>query len=330
MALRDSAPHHDGWGANRVVDIVGIKVFTKSLLVTTAEQPDPFGTQNIHRLPSYYGYGMGSAGFRAGRELALHHKTTRWVVEGACTHFPLTYHHRLLPAGTRTPKVPPHALDDYVRSWNHNPAIRRLVDARNAATIELFVVLEFIPHVLRGWFFDHPEAAPQFMAQLGATARFLAAQGVVHFDAHGGNIVTDGNQFFLTDFGLGLSRDFDLSDSERAFLERHLHYDQGMVACGLLFPVAGAVRRLSEPKRTQLEARFGNTRTTTLAPHLRQLVADGLLDLPDSLVELVEPRLGVIEEMVGFFDHLREAIHTTHFPDQLVAKQLATAPTSMA
>ena len=325
LAWRDARDHRDGWGANRVLDFDGIKVFTKSLLVTEPELGDPLGTQNIHALPPYYSYGMGSAGFRAGRELALHQMTTRWVLDGACTHFPITYHHRLLPAGSRTPKVTDASLDKYLASWHHHPAIETLIRARNAATMELFVVMEHIPFVLREWFLDHPQAAPRFMAQLDTTTRFLAEQGVVHFDAHGGNIVTDGTDFFLTDFGLGMADAFDLSSDERTFLMRHRHYDHGLATCGLLFPLAGAVRKLDDDGRGAVEARFGDTRTTTLAPHIRALVDDGLLDLPGAFVELLEARMDTIREMVSFFGQMNASVHTVRFPDAAVGRAISAA-----
>jgi serine/threonine protein kinase len=296
--------------------------------VTEAELSDPFGTQNVHSLPPYYSYGLGSAGFRAGREVALHSETTRWVLDGACTHFPLTYHHRLLPAGHRTPKVTPDALDAYVQSWNHHPAIRPLVEARNAATMEVFIVLEYIPFVLREWFFDQADAAPRFMTQLDAATHFLAEKGVVHFDAHGGNIVTDGVDFYLTDFGLGMADSFELNRQERAFLHRHRHYDRGLATCGLLFPLAGAVRRLTDPARKQLEARFGDTGTVTIASNIRQLVDEGLLDLPHSMVDLLEPRIEVIHRVVSFFDALRESVHTARFPDADMQRHLPSLPSA--
>ena len=324
-AWRDAVSGSDGWGSHRVLLLDGVEVFTKSLLVTDRELADPGGTHNIHGLPSFYSYGLGSAGFRAGRELALHEKTTRWVLEGACTHFPLTYHHRLLPAGRSTPKVAPEALDAYVASWNGDASIRALLKARNAATHELFMVMEFVPHVVRDWFSDHPDAAPRFVEQMLPTGRFLAEQGVVHFDAHGGNILTDGGDFFLTDFGLGMDRAFDLSPAEQAFLARHRHYDRGMLACGLLIPLAGAIRALSADARRAIEARHGNTRTTTLAPLTRQLMEKGLLQVPLELVDSLEPYLDVIPHLVGFFDALQSPSKAVRFPDEAVAAALPAA-----
>ena len=233
--LRDSVEACDGWGAHRILEIDGIRVFAKSVVVTQVELDDPFGTHNIHGLPTFYSYGMGSAGFRAGRRLALHRSTTQWVLEGACPHFPLTYHHRLLPAGRCTSTVNPEEMDEYIRSWNGDPAIRSLMDARNASTVEFLVIMEFIPNVLRDWFPERPDAAPRFVEQMQATGRFLAQRGVVHFDAHGGNVLTDGQDFFLADYGLGMAESFHLSPAEKSFLTRHRYYDRALLACGLFF-----------------------------------------------------------------------------------------------
>ena len=54
----------------------------------------------------------------------------------------------------------------------------------------------------------------------------MSARGLVHFDAHFDNLLTDGRQVYFADFGLALSRDFELSAEEDAFLTDHLVYDR--------------------------------------------------------------------------------------------------------
>src|ERR1700730_4165030 len=46
---------------------------------------------------------------------------------------------------------------------------------------------------------------------------FINSRGLLHFDAHFKNIVTDGNELYLADFGLAISDRFELSDAERRF-----------------------------------------------------------------------------------------------------------------
>ena len=53
---------------------------------------------------------------------------------------------------------------------------------------------------------------------LRTTVAFMKSSGLFHFDAHLGNILTDGEQLYLTDFGLATCPRFDLSAEEADFL----------------------------------------------------------------------------------------------------------------
>lgn len=63
---------------------------------------------------------------------------------------------------------------------------------------------------------------------------FMSSRGLVHFDAHFANILTDGRQLYFADFGLALSSRFDLSADESTFLSDHLAYDHCYTASHLL------------------------------------------------------------------------------------------------
>lgn len=71
-------------------------MFVKRIPLTDVEHRRWFSTRNHFRMPTFYNYGVGSAGFGAWRELVAHIKTTNWVLEGACPNFPLLLHWRLL------------------------------------------------------------------------------------------------------------------------------------------------------------------------------------------------------------------------------------------
>ncbi|GAA3413993.1 hypothetical protein [Streptosporangium vulgare] len=62
----------------------------------------------------------------------------------------------------------------------------------------------------------------------------MSSRGLVHFDAHFANILTDGRQLYFADFGLALSSRFDLSADESDFLSDHLAYDHCYTASHLL------------------------------------------------------------------------------------------------
>lgn len=54
----------------------------------------------------------------------------------------------------------------------------------------------------------------------------MNARGLLHFDAHFQNILTDGRRLYFADYGLALSSQFDLSPSETSFFELHRTYDR--------------------------------------------------------------------------------------------------------
>jgi hypothetical protein len=53
-------------------------------------------------------------------------------------------------------------------------------------------------------------------------------------DGHFGNMRTDGERIYLSDFGLATSPHFDLSTVERDFAERHVAHDEGYAAMRLV------------------------------------------------------------------------------------------------
>src|SRR5437016_5442768 len=96
-SLFDDSESGAGWGKNHTITIGHSKVFVKRVPVTTIEYDNMFSTRNLYDLPTYYNYGVGSAGLGVFRELVTHIKTTNWVLEGAIATFPLTYHYRIIP-----------------------------------------------------------------------------------------------------------------------------------------------------------------------------------------------------------------------------------------
>ena len=56
-------------------------------------------------------------------------------------------------------------------------------------------------------------------------------------DAHTENIVCDGEDIYLTDFGLAISDTFELSACEHAFFERHHCFDGATMLTSLLHAI---------------------------------------------------------------------------------------------
>ena len=240
--LAETTRWHDHVLGNQsgIVAFEGATIFVKKITISDLERApgNVNSTANLFGLPTYYQYGVGSAGFGAWRELQAYLRASRWALSGACPYFPLAYHWRVMPRSKRSalPAAKQEWLDRAPDYWNGSYAVRQRLDAISAATTSIVIFLEHIPDMLHTWLEDKL-TAPRFDAalestflgfhdQLRAAAGFMNGQGMLHFDLHARNVLTDGDQVYVTDFGLVLCSDFELSSSERAFFEVHRHYDR--------------------------------------------------------------------------------------------------------
>lgn len=237
-AIADGEPRV-GWGVSRTVEIAGHPVFVKTLPLTSVEVERFPSTANLFGLPETYQYGVGSAGFGAGRELAAHQTTTRWVLDGEIEHFPLLYHHRLVPLAGQTRLRDGAQLDRYVSYWDDNRAIRRFIEERQTSQHAIVLLIEHVPQVLMDWLPNHQDAIGSVIDQALHVTDFLRDRNVGHFDANPSNIVTDGERIFFADFGLFLDAGFELTDAERTLLANHRHFDIAEFVASLEWPVPG-------------------------------------------------------------------------------------------
>jgi hypothetical protein len=229
-----------GWGTSGLTTLAdGIEVFTKRLPLTDVEVAHPRSTKNRFRLPPCYSYGVGSAGMGAWRELAVHER-----VRGL-EQFPelLDWRVQARDAGDRPL---PMSLDDYVAYWNGNERIGEYMRARATATNELCLALRPSGEMGFQWLLAHQHDAERFLAEALEAVAVLRGIDVVHFDAHLANVVVS-DRARLTDFGLSMAHDFELSAAERRFVERHRHYDVGTVFGSLGQMLLGAVGSM-QPK----------------------------------------------------------------------------------
>ncbi|GAA1405187.1 hypothetical protein GCM10009639_51900 [Kitasatospora putterlickiae] len=213
-------------------------MFVKKVPLTELEtRPENVrSTANLFGLPAFYHYGIGSAGFGAWRELAVHSMTTHWVLGGEHDGFPLMYHWRVLP------DTAPEGLMDFlggvdgaVAHWDGSPAVRERLEAIGRAGHSLVLFLEHVPQTLTAWLREaSPDAYAWADEAVTRGAAFMRSRGLVHFDAHFDNLLTDGRRVYFADFGLALSADFELSPDERRFLTDHRAYDRDYTAAHLL------------------------------------------------------------------------------------------------
>jgi hypothetical protein len=193
-------------GRSAELDIDGTRVFVKRIPLTDIEtRPENArSTANLFELPLFYQYGVGSAGFGAWRELAVHTMTTNWVLGNQYAGFPLMYHWRVLPDS------PPEgfagefgSIDGAVAHWEGSQAVRERLEAIGRSSSSLVVFLEHVPQTLAAWLSGHRDAASgdgsPYLRVDEALARgtsFMSSHGLVHFDAHFRNILTDGQLLY--------------------------------------------------------------------------------------------------------------------------------------
>ncbi|MFJ2262954.1 protein kinase family protein [Streptomyces sp. NPDC087844] len=247
-------------GRTTLLEVGGTRVFVKRVPLTDLEQQpgNIRSTANLFELPLFSQYGVGGPGFGAWRELAVHTMTTNWVLGGEYDGFPLMHHWRVLPDSA--PLFGELAdMERATASWDSGgAAVRRRIDAlrRSSASIALF--LEYVPQNLHQWLGRRlaagDESADRACAMvesgLEAGTSFMNSRGLLHFDTHFENILTDGERLYFADYGLALSSMFELSREERAFFDRHRGYDRcysvGYLVNWLVAALYGRDRRAAQ------------------------------------------------------------------------------------
>lgn len=281
--LSAADPLGSGIGGDTLRTVVhGEPVFIKRIRLTDRERfaENLRSTANVFGLPAYYHHGIGSAGFGAWRELVLSERTTAWVLAGEHDCFPILHHWRIIEdrASPRRPgTVSDHDMPagDY---WGGSAAVDERLGALARSTASLLLFSEFIGDGVSDWLTDRrfrgaeafAGACTMAEASLDRTVEFLGGHGIVHFDAHLGNMLTDGHRVYLTDFGLATSNGFDLSPDERDFIAGSPGYDSALVRTQLLdFVRAG----ITPAERERLSGLIGRAEpvATLIRPFYRKL-----------------------------------------------------------
>ena len=236
-------------GGSGVLDVDGTPVFVKRVPLTDRELARP-STANLFDLPMFCQYGIGGPSFNAWRELAANRLVTEAVLAGGTAAFPLLHHRRVLPG--RAPVAAEHTdVDDVVAMMDGSTAVRARLEALAAASHSLVLFCEHIPHPVEGWLGEEPVSKAEAVErQFAETVTFLRDRQLLHMDAHLGNMRTDGERLYLTDFGLATSPRFELSAAERDFVRRNAAHDAEYAAmrlvnwlvtdaCGVTVPPGG-------------------------------------------------------------------------------------------
>ena len=237
-------------GGSAVVDVDGVPVFAKRIPLTERELAHPGSTANLFDLPTFCQYGAGGPSFNAWRELAANVIVTEAVLAGETRSFPVLYHWRVLPG--RSPVAAEHDdIDPVVAALGGSPAVRARLEALADAPSSLVLFCEYIPYPVEGWLRENSaDKAAAVERQFSEMVTFLRSRELLHMDGHLGNMRTDGERIYLSDFGLVTSPRFDLSVAERDFVERNATHDADYAAmrlvnwlvidvCGVPVPISG-------------------------------------------------------------------------------------------
>ncbi len=311
-------------GASLLLDVAGVPVFVKRIPLTDRErEPDhAMSTANLFDVPVYCQYGIaafGSAGFGAWRELAAATITTSWVLSGYTEAFPLLYHWRVLPGAP--PPTEEHAdIERVVAYWGGSGAVRDRLRALAAASASLVLFGEYIPTNLAAFLAartgEGPDSAAAACAMLESRLftdiAMMNAGGLVHFDAHFANILTDGSRIYLADLGLATSTRFDLSPAEADFLAANDTHDIGYAAMRLVDWLVTGV------------CAIGRGDPATRNAYIRAWAEGGQpAGAPDWAAAVIREYAPVAAAMNDFYWHLFGDSRSTPYPTETMRRLLA-------
>ncbi|TBR57727.1 hypothetical protein B4U84_17280 [Westiellopsis prolifica IICB1] len=302
-----------GWGLTHTIVLGQSKVFVKRIPVTNIEYDNLFSTKNLYDLPTYFNYGLGSAGLGVAglgvfRELVTHIKTTNWVLEGAIATFPLMYHYRIIPFSGQHVDVDRDRLKGFVEYWGNNANVGNYMLDRANANHELVLFLEYIPHVLEIWLRENPNKLQKHLDDLCTTITFLRTKEIIHFDAHFRNVLTDGEQIYLTDFGLALDKSFTLTKDEESFFDENTFYDYGEILRNLSHLIRSSYDSCSEDDKRRIMEKYGIKEglqhyqlVSLLLDNIEQIHADGIMKLDEFYVASIVKYHSIIALMRNFY-----------------------------
>ncbi|UOB08387.1 protein kinase family protein [Streptomyces sp. HP-A2021] len=325
--LVDAAtPIGSGIGGKTVVlEVDRTSVFVKQVRLTDLERrpENVHSTANLFGLPVFCQYGIGSIGGPGGgawRELAVHTMTTNWVISGDYEGFPLMYHWRVLPDNGQPL---PEELADVERAvayWGGGAEVRRRIEALQQSSASLMLFLEYIPQNLHDWLGVQIGAGDEVTEracamvdnELKAGISFMNARGLLHFDAHFQNILTDGRRLFFADYGLAISSRFELTQNEADFFDEHRTYDRCYTATHLVNWLAVALYGCEPEERRA----FVRTCAEGVSPG----------GIPAAVAEVLVRYAPVAAVMGDFYRQFRQESRATPYPLEAIRRIGAGQP----
>jgi serine/threonine protein kinase len=145
------------------------------------------------------------------------------------------------------------------------------------------------------------------------TLDFLRTKGIIHFDPHFRNILTDGDRIYLTDFGLVLDRSFALTKDEEAFFEQNLFYGYGEVLRNLRHLMRSSYDECSEIDKRRIVEKYDikpdlkpHELVSILLDNIELIQADGDMQLDEFYVASIVKYRSIITLMHEFFAQMWE------------------------
>lgn len=318
-------------GTTLAFEIEGIKVFAKRLRLTDMERrpENRLSTRNIFELPTFCQRNVGSVGFGVWRELAANVMTTGWVLSQQLESFPLMYHWRVLDGAAASRAVPlPNELadvDGMVSYWEGSEAMGERLRALAKATASVIIFLEHVPWNLSGWLDRQLAAGPGAveaacsMVEHGMTVDIplMNSLGLLHGDAHLGNILTDGHRLYFADLGLATSEQFALSSEELSYLNHNASLDRAYVlAKWVNWLVKAWASTASSP-----QDRMDLVRAAAQGHALHQLIPD----LPSCVAARIHRHAPIATLINDFYVKLHSEHRSARYPRDEVEALLRTA-----
>lgn len=176
--------------------------------------------------------------------------------------------------------------------------------------------IEYIPDTLNTWLNKQlnkddgsiDKAIEMVERQLKDTIAFINIKGMLHFDAHFHNILTDGEQLYFSDFGLATSSQFALSKEDLHFFQSHQNYDRCYVVTTLTSWIIS--RLFGKDRLDEVLYDYANGKTPLLLPA-------ALTPYLSSIVKRYAP---ITLKMNTFFKTLKEENKQAPYPTDELEK----------
>lgn len=309
-------------GTTALLQLEDTSIFVKIVPLTELERSaqNVMSTRNVFELPPFFHYGIGSSGAGVWREIAAHTMTTNWVLAKKCESFPLMYHWRVLNnLKQRTPIS--EELSDVSRMvefWG-SQSVRNRIEAIEQTVDSVVLFCEYFPNNLHDWLTEQiaigEDAATSAFAMVNSNLRsavsFMNTNGLLHFDVHFRNVLTEGRRVYISDFGLATSSRFELSDYELEFLELNKAHDGCYVVTEFvnwLVTVLGGT--VNQTERIDFIRRYAE--------------GDESPDVMDSAAMIIKQYAPIAIVMNNFYTNLVFESRTTPFPVEEIQRVCVT------